>query len=81
MESILNKKVFVIPFRQDFLIDYSNMAPTPLELVESVKMLSILENGLRVHMIPTKYQTHAVDTKEDLKKVSELIKESGTERF
>ncbi|SVC20254.1 uncharacterized protein METZ01_LOCUS273108 [marine metagenome] len=32
-------------------------------------------------MVVTKYQTHAVDTMEDLNKVSELMKESGTERF
>ena len=57
------------------------MEPTPLEIVESIDMLRILENGLNVRMIPTKYQTHAVDTKEVLKKVSELMKESGTERF
>ena len=52
-----------------------------MEIVGYIDMLRIVENGLNVRMIPTKYQTHAVDTKEDLKKVSELMKESGTERF
>jgi 3-deoxy-manno-octulosonate cytidylyltransferase (CMP-KDO synthetase) len=36
-------------------------------------MLRVLENGLSVRMIPTKYQTHAVDTKEDLIKVENLM--------
>ena len=80
-EVSLHKQVCVIPFRRDFLIDYTNMEPTPLEIVESIDMLRILENGLNVRMIPTKFQSYSVDTIGDLKKVSELMKESGTERF
>ena len=49
------------------------MEPTPLEILESVDMLRIVENGLKVRMIPTEYQTHAVDTKEDLVKVEEMM--------
>ena len=75
------KQVCIIPFRRDFLIEYTNMEPTPLEIVESIDMLRILENGLNVRMIPTKFQSYSVDTIEDLKKVSELMKESGTKRF
>jgi 3-deoxy-manno-octulosonate cytidylyltransferase (CMP-KDO synthetase) len=75
------KQVCTIPFRRDFLLDYTNMEPTPLEIAESIDMLRVLENGMKVRMVQTKYQSYAVDTKEDLKKVSELMKESGTERF
>ena len=52
-----------------------------MEIAESIDMLRILENGLNVRMIPTKFQSYSVDTIGDLKKVSELMKESGTERF
>jgi len=72
-EATLNKQVCVIPFRRDFLIDYTRMEPTPLEILESIDMLRIVENGLKVRMIPTEYQTHAVDTKEDLVKVEEMM--------
>ena len=44
-----------------------------MEIMESIDMLRILENGLNVRMIPTKYQTHAVDTKEDLVKVEKIM--------
>jgi 3-deoxy-manno-octulosonate cytidylyltransferase (CMP-KDO synthetase) len=77
----MKKQLGIISFRRDFLYDYNNMESTPLEIAESVDMLRVLEYGLKVRMIPTKYQTHGVDTLEDLKKVSELMKESGTERF
>ena len=72
-EASLHKQVCVIPFRRDFLIDYTNMEPTPLEIVESIDLLRNLENGFNVRMIPTKYQTHAVDTKEDLVKVEKIM--------
>ena len=67
------KQVCIIPFRRDFLIEYNNMKETPLEISESVDMLRIIENGLKVRMVPTKYETYPVDTLDDLKKVENLI--------
>ena len=67
------KQVCIIPFRRDFLLEYINMTPTPLEIVESVDMMRILEHGFRVHMVPTIYDTKAVDTLEDLKKVEQVL--------
>ena len=67
------KQICVIPFRRDFLLDYNKMQPTELEIVESIDMMRILEHGIKVRMVPTSYQTHAVDTIEDLIKVESLI--------
>jgi len=53
------------------------MKPTPLEIIESVDMMRILENGGKVKMIDTKYITKAVDTKEDLDKVVEMMQEDN----
>ena len=63
------KQVPIIPFRRDFLIEYNNMAQTPLEIIESVDMMRIVENGMKIRMIPTKFNTLAVDTPDDLKRV------------
>jgi len=71
----MQKQVCIIPFRRDFLLEYNQMAPTPLEIIESVDMMRILENGLNVKMIPTKYKTKAVDTKEDLEIVLKMMQE------
>jgi 3-deoxy-manno-octulosonate cytidylyltransferase (CMP-KDO synthetase) len=60
--------VCIIPFTQKFLLEYTAMPPTPLEIVESIDMLRILENGIKLKMIPTDYTTHAVDTLADLQK-------------
>jgi 3-deoxy-manno-octulosonate cytidylyltransferase (CMP-KDO synthetase) len=67
------KQVCVIPFRRDFLLEYIKLEPTPLEIVESVDMMRILEHGYKVKMIPTAYDTKAVDTLEDLKKVEKIL--------
>lgn len=73
----MKKQVCVIPFRRDFLLQYNTMTPTPLEIIESVDMMRIIENGLKVKMVPTTYTTKAVDTKEDLVKVNEMMKEDN----
>lgn len=69
----MGKQVCVIPFRRDYLLEYTHMAPTPLEIVESIDMLRILERGMKVRMTPTRYNSQAVDTPEDLKRVEELM--------
>jgi len=68
------KQICVIPFQRNFLIKYNDLKPTPLEIAESVDMMRILEHGMKVRMVPTKYETHAVDTPDDLKKVEYMIK-------
>jgi len=70
----MGKQVCIIPFRRDFLLDYTRMAPTPLEVAESIDMMRILENGLKIRMALTDYDTQAVDTKEDLTRVEFLMK-------
>jgi len=73
----IGKQICVIPFRRDFLIEYNELKPTPLEIAESVDMMRVLEYGMKVRMIPTNYNTHAVDTKEDLKKVDKHMKDNS----
>ena len=74
LEVPMKKQVCVIPFTRDFLLKYNAMDPTPLEIIESVDMMRVIENGMKVKMIQTKYETKAVDTQEDLNKVIEMMK-------
>jgi len=69
----MGKQVCIIPFRREFLIKYTHLSPTPLEIAESIDMLRVLEHGLKVFMIPTKHETKAVDTPEDLRAVETLM--------
>jgi 3-deoxy-manno-octulosonate cytidylyltransferase (CMP-KDO synthetase) len=70
----MGKQVCVIPFRRDYLLEYTRLKPTPLEITESVDMMRILEHGMKVRMVPTAYNTQSVDTPEDLLKVRDLMK-------
>lgn len=67
------KQVCIIPFRRDFLIKFNELPQTPLEIVESVDMLRLLENDHKVKMVFSQYETYSVDTLEDLKKVENLM--------
>lgn len=68
-----HKQVCIIPFRRAMLFQYTNLAPTPLEQLESVDMLRLLEHGLQVKMVPTEFNTQAVDTEADLARVAKLM--------
>lgn len=73
----MSKQVCIIPFKRDFLFEYTKLSPTPLEIAESVDMMRILEHGMKVHMVPTKFNTHAVDTPDDLRKVALLMQDDN----
>lgn len=68
------KQVCIIGFQRNFLAEYTRMPPTPLEIAESIDMLRILENGKRIKMVLTPFETYSVDTKEDLRKVESFMK-------
>jgi 3-deoxy-manno-octulosonate cytidylyltransferase (CMP-KDO synthetase) len=68
------KQVCIIPFRRDFLLEYNEMEQTPLEIIESVDMNRLLENGIKIKMVMRDEITLAVDTKKDLDRVNELMK-------
>jgi 3-deoxy-manno-octulosonate cytidylyltransferase (CMP-KDO synthetase) len=70
----MGKQICVIPFRRQFLTDYTLMAPTPLEIAESVDMMRVLENGLKVRMVPTRHESQSVDTEADRLRVEQLLR-------
>lgn len=67
------KQVCIIPFRRSTLYQYTHLTPTPLEQLESIDMLRLLEHGMQVRMVPTEFNTQAVDTPEDLARVEKLM--------
>jgi 3-deoxy-manno-octulosonate cytidylyltransferase (CMP-KDO synthetase) len=67
------KQVCIIPFRRQTLLDFGRLPSTPLEKLESVDMLRLLEHGYRVKMVRTEFNTQAVDTQADLERVAILM--------
>lgn len=70
----MGKQVCIIPFRRDYLIEYTRLDPTPLEIAESVDMMRVLEHGMKVYMTPTRHRSYAVDTPEDLERVERMMR-------
>ena len=71
----MRKQFCIIPFRRDFLFEFNNVAETPLEIIESVDMMRILENGGRIRMVPIYQRTLSVDTPNDLRRLVELMRD------
>jgi 3-deoxy-manno-octulosonate cytidylyltransferase (CMP-KDO synthetase) len=67
------KQVCIIPFTRDSLQHFAALAPTPLEIAESIDMMRFIEHGVPVHMVETGFESHAVDTPEDLALVEGLM--------
>lgn len=70
------KHIGLYGYSKDFLFTYKNMASSNLERTEKLEQLRVLEDGYKIKVIETKYDTIGVDTPEDLEKVKEyLLKE------
>lgn len=61
-------------YTKEFLIDYSKMKPSFLESVEKLEQLRVLENGYKIKMIETNYNSIGIDTIEDYNKALEFIR-------
>lgn len=69
----IGKQICVIPFTRDFLLEYTRMVPTPLEIAESVDMMRVLEHGLEVRMVPTRHNSLSVETEADRVGVEQVM--------
>ncbi len=67
------KQVCLIPFRRGFLLKFNELESTPLEIIESVDMMRVIEHGYNVKMVFSDAQTLSVDTVEDLARVEKLM--------
>lgn len=67
------KHIGLYGYRAETLRKITHMLPSPLELTESLEQLRWLENGIRIKIALTELETIAIDSPEDLKKISHLI--------
>lgn len=71
------KHIGLYVFRRDFLLGYSSLPVGPLERVECLEQMRALENGFRIRVVETNYESIGVDTPEDLEAVSRLFVPAG----
>jgi 3-deoxy-manno-octulosonate cytidylyltransferase (CMP-KDO synthetase) len=71
--SLYAKHVGLYVYRRDFLLAYPDLTVGPLEQAERLEQLRALENGYRIRVVDTEYESLGVDTPEDLERVNQLF--------
>jgi 3-deoxy-D-manno-octulosonate cytidylyltransferase len=67
------KHIGLYVYRRDFLLKYPDLRVGPLERAEKLEQLRAIENGYRIRVVETQYESLGVDTPEDLMRVSQLF--------
>lgn len=67
------KHIGIYGYRKSFLENYGTLAPTPLQLAESLEQLKVLEHGYKIKTIIVDSSSVSVDHPEDIKKVETLL--------
>ncbi len=65
-------------YRPQFILQYQELPPTPLQLEENLEQLKVLEHGYRIKVALTKDMVMSVDTPEDLKLAEQWICRQNT---
>lgn len=67
-------------YRREFLLQFASWEPTPLEKLEKLEQLRVLENGYPIAVIDTAYESVGVDSPDDLDRVRRLMetREAGS---
>ncbi|HEY0029492.1 MAG TPA: 3-deoxy-manno-octulosonate cytidylyltransferase [Bacteroidia bacterium] len=67
------KHIGIYAYRTDILAQLTALKQSSLELAESLEQLRWLENGYKIKVEITDFESVAVDTPEDLKKLSKFL--------
>ena len=71
------KHIGLYLYRRDFLLAYPTLPVGPLEQAERLEQLRALENGYKIRVVETDYESLGVDTPEDLERVATLFEASA----
>ncbi|MFH1201882.1 MAG: 3-deoxy-manno-octulosonate cytidylyltransferase [Candidatus Omnitrophota bacterium] len=71
--AVYYKHLGLYAYTKDFLFTYTNLPQSALEKSEHLEQLRALENGYRIKVIETEYDSIGVDTKEDLELVKKIL--------
>ena len=62
------KHIGLYVYRKEALERFSKLEPTDLEKTEKLEQLRMLENGFKIKIVVTEFESIAVDTQEDLER-------------
>ena len=67
------KQIGVYAFKRDYLIRFASMKQTPMEIIEGIELLRVLENGQKLKGAITEHRTYSVDTPSDLAEINRML--------
>ncbi len=70
------KHIGIYSYRREVLLSLASMVPTELEQIEKLEQLRALENGMKIKIKETFFETYGVDTPEDLERVEKCLSTS-----
>ncbi len=71
--SMFRKHAGLYVYRREYLLKFSKMKRSPLEIAEMLEQLRALEDGAKIKVIETAGKSIAVDTQADLDRVIEIL--------
>lgn len=75
------KHIGLYAYTKSFLSTWKRLSPTPLEQLEGLEQLRVLEHGIRIRVFDSPYETLGVDTMEDLERVRRILEKTENERM
>jgi len=69
------KHLGLYAYRKDFLMQYVELADTPLQLQEDLEQLKVLEHGFRIKTVEVDEVDLSVDVPEDIDKVEQWLRQ------
>jgi 3-deoxy-manno-octulosonate cytidylyltransferase (CMP-KDO synthetase) len=67
------KHIGLYVYQREFLLAYPGLPIGPLEQAERLEQLRAIENGFKIRVVETEYESVGIDTPADLERVSELF--------
>ena len=67
------KHIGLYAYRKRFLMEYSTLPASPLEKIEKLEQLRILENGFQIKVVETKYDSIGVDSEADIEIIEKQL--------
>lgn len=72
-DAIHYKHIGIYAFTKDFLFTFTNLPASSLEETEGLEQLRVLDNGYKIKVAETQFDTIGIDTAEDLKRAKEVL--------
>jgi len=72
------KHLGIYAYRPDFLLKYTTLMKTPLQIAEDLEQLKVLEHGYRLKTAIVETHCVGVDTPEDIQKVEKILCKQNT---